>query len=268
MLTLSILGSVVCGGSLISHNKVLTAAHCDIVALDDAFSLRIGAITDSDGMNYPIVRIFRHENFTRGPRNNPVNDLMIVEFYNPDQALGIWAPRINNQTNIPLENATVTTSGYGRLGVNASLPGHLRSANVPVVPTNKCYITYPEVEREYHLCAGNEMFDSCKGDSGGPLWKRDDANTTQIVLIGVVSYGFGCAFPNAPGVYSRISGYSHWIEQITKLPATVYVAPKFALWKIILIVSVATIFAIIIVTAIVICLLRRYAQQKAQPGDT
>lgn len=247
-------GSVVCGGSVISHNKVLTAAHCNIKELNDNFAIRVGGETNTDGMRFPITNTYRHENFSRGPHGNPIDDLMIVEFYNPDQKLGMWAPRLNPNTSYPAEEVMLTTSGYGRLGVNQSLPGHLRSVNVPVVPLNRCKITYPEVLKQNNICAGNEMFDSCKGDSGGPLWTRAKNNSTEIVLVGIVSYGFGCAFPNAPGVYSRISGYTKWINKIISLPPTVYVAPKFSLWRVVLIVGAPIVVSVVIVVICIVCM--------------
>lgn len=221
--TNGVTGEVVCGGSLISHNKVLTAAHCGVSEQDDNFVLRIGGEFIHDGITFPIVKTYRHENFTRGPGNTPVNDLTIVEFYNPSKRLGVWAPRRNKSPHVPIENSSLYTSGYGRLGTYESLPGHLRSVKVPVVPNDKCTISYSVVNGDKHICAGNEMFDSCKGDSGGPLWKRSELNRSDILLVGIVSFGYGCALPHAPGVYTRVSGYFEWIERITNLPATEYV---------------------------------------------
>lgn len=218
-------------------------------------------------MRFPIIKTYRYDNFSRGPNGNPVDDLMVVEFYNPDQKLGMWAPRLNENSSYPLTNAMVTTSGYGRLGVNESLPGHLRSANVPLVPVDKCRRTYPEVVRHANLCAGNELFDSCKGDSGGPLWTRAEQNSTEIVLVGVVSYGFGCAFPNAPGVYSRISGYNEWIRKIISLPPTVYVAPKFPLWKVALIAGVPALTSVVVVVIIIVYMFRFIGRKQSLPND-
>lgn len=182
---------------------------------------------------------------------------MIVEFYNPDQELGAWAPELNKNSNYPRDAASVTASGYGRLSVKGSLPGHLRSVDVPVVAYETCKIAYPDVVKEGNICAGNEMFDSCKGDSGGPLWERSGKNKSAIRLIGVVSYGYGCAFPNAPGVYTRISGYLEWIKDVIALPDTEYVPQAFPLWKILLAAGVAAGLTILVTIVVVICIVRR-----------
>ena len=62
------------------------------------------------------------------------------------------------------------------------------------------------------FCAGLSKGgkDSCQGDSGGPAVKIEKNKAT---LVGVVSFGDGCAEPGKPGLYTRVSNYLDWIEE-------------------------------------------------------
>lgn len=60
---------------------------------------------------------------------------------------------------------------------------------------------------------GNLSLDTCQGDSGGPLMMF--TTSQQWVLVGVTSYGDGCARPNNPGVYTRVAAYLTWIAATT-----------------------------------------------------
>jgi len=66
---------------------------------------------------------------------------------------------------------------------------------------------------EKMLCAGNEeeMSDTCQGDSGGPLISRGEAGGYS--LVGITSWGDGCAVPGTFGVYSRVTELIDWVAQ-------------------------------------------------------
>ena len=58
----------------------------------------------------------------------------------------------------------------------------------------------------------SNYLDTCQGDSGGPLMMF--SSTNQWILVGLTSYGEGCARPMSPGVYTRVAAYSDWINSI------------------------------------------------------
>lgn len=86
----------------------------------------------------------------------------------------------------------------------------MRAAVVPIYNQEKCAKAYKNIGTitDRMICAGFDKGgkDACQGDSGGPL-------VTNNVLVGVVSWGYGCAVPNFPGVYSRVASVRHWITE-------------------------------------------------------
>lgn len=57
------------------------------------------------------------------------------------------------------------------------------------------------------------LLDTCQGDSGGPLMVFTPNH--QWVLVGLTSFGYGCARPDYAGVYTRVSMYQNWIQSHT-----------------------------------------------------
>ncbi|KAL0617206.1 Tryptase beta-2 [Plecturocebus cupreus] len=98
-------------------------------------------------------------------------------------------------------------------------PFPLKQVKVPIVENHVCDVKYHaglytgDAVRIVHddmLCAGNSRRDSCQGDSGGPLVCKVNGTWLQA---GVVSWGEGCAQPNRPGIYTRVTYYLDWIHQ-------------------------------------------------------
>ncbi len=116
-------------------------------------------------------------------------------------------------------------------------PSSLLQAWVPLLPSWQCKKRYGERFTSHDmLCAGSmtsdlrKHADSCQGDSGGPLVCQGEAG--RWVLTGVISWGHGCGDPSYPGVYSRVSRYLPWIEQVTHSTAPLqHWSTNHFLWK-------------------------------------
>lgn len=116
---------------------------------------------------------------------------------------------------------------WNSLNVNGpKLPGGpqppiLREVMVPILNNADCERMYERAGQIQHIphifvCAGYQEGgkDSCDGDSGGPLVTRRSDGRFQ--LSGVVSWGVNCGERNQPGVYTRISAFRDWINQVLK----------------------------------------------------
>nr|XP_014345345.1 PREDICTED: transmembrane protease serine 5-like [Latimeria chalumnae] len=107
--------------------------------------------------------------------------------------------------------------GYTRPD-NFHIPDTLKEASVPLISTKKCNSScmYDGEITPRMLCAGypEGKTDACQGDSGGPL-VCEDGNVWH--LVGVVSWGTGCAEPNHPGVYTKVVELLHWIYEIIEV---------------------------------------------------
>uniref|UniRef100_A0A1S4GZU9 Peptidase S1 domain-containing protein n=2 Tax=Anopheles gambiae TaxID=7165 RepID=A0A1S4GZU9_ANOGA len=211
-----------CGAALLNENWAITAAHCvDNVPPSDLL-LRLGEYDlalEEEPYGYQERRVqivASHPQFD--PRTFEY-DLALLRFYEPV----VFQPNIipvcvpENDENFIGRTAFVT--GWGRLYEDGPLPSVLQEVTVPVIENNICETMYRSagyIEHIPHIfiCAGWKKggYDSCEGDSGGPMViQRTDK---RFLLAGVISWGIGCAEPNQPGVYTRISEFRDWINQI------------------------------------------------------
>ena len=106
------------------------------------------------------------------------------------------------------------TAGWGTLSSGGSLPDNLREVDLQIMSDQQCLDS--QLGTEYFpanmMCAGYPEGgkDACQGDSGGPLVCAVDG---QPVLVGVTSWGNGCAWADNPGVWAKVSSTEHlgWI---------------------------------------------------------
>lgn len=107
-----------------------------------------------------------------------------------------------------------TVSGWGKRSENGPTSRLLRRLQVPRIRTQECIESSNVTLTSNMFCAGyiEGKMDSCQGDSGGPLVTRYRDTT---FLLGIVSWGKGCARPGSYGIYTRVSNYLQWIHELT-----------------------------------------------------
>jgi trypsin len=205
-----------CGGTLYNGNTVITAAHCS-----------------GDPVSVSSVKVHRHDlsktdDQESGKTYKVLSKKVHPKYVSTEQGydVAIWkidAPA-GNRTNVELDDGSIgnvddtllTAIGWGSTG-SGPAKTILQEVKVPVYNFDQCQKDYVAARLtmknpETQICAGypEGQRDSCQGDSGGPLFVIKD---NKQVLVGLTSYGIGCARPKLPGVYARVSNLKDWILQ-------------------------------------------------------
>eukprot|EP00092_Neocalanus_flemingeri_P029387 GFUD01031904.1.p1 GENE.GFUD01031904.1~~GFUD01031904.1.p1 ORF type:complete len:569 (+),score=93.67 GFUD01031904.1:60-1766(+) len=250
-----------CGGTLINHWYVVTAAHCqgsskrskissvrlgewevggdpDCLRKDQNIVFCLDPVQDFDITNEQVTV---HENYGRTP-SNVNNDIALIRLDRPavlNKGVQIVCLPINpveaarevGLTNIRdgLIGKKPTVVGWGYTEYDpwaTEKQGDFDKANVastvqqrlevPVLSSSECRRKFRSFEPDVsQICAGGEIGrDSCKGDSGGPLYHSKTPDGSEPwYLIGIVSFGSRKCGAGQPGVYSRVDSFVPWIRK-------------------------------------------------------
>ncbi|XP_053953818.1 trypsin-1-like [Anastrepha ludens] len=212
-----------CGGTIYDRGFVITAAHCLYHSNDLPVVVRPGgfALNDTEAWDLDIEEVIEHPDYEYP---YVYNDIAIVRLRTPfygnpfhDAPACLWAG--------PSSTENVTAIGYGDTqfgGVSSPL---LMKTNLVTIKNNECQLHYDPDSGSLtdgiiwtQICAKDpeKLRDTCQGDSGGPIIKFVQREGLELMsfVVGVTSFGIGCG-TGIPSVYTRISEYIDWIEQVT-----------------------------------------------------
>ncbi|KAM9353514.1 trypsin-1-like [Symphorus nematophorus] len=185
-----------CGGSLVNDSWVVSAAHC----YKSHIEVRLGehniGITEGSEQFISASRIIPHPSYNGYTLEN---DIMLLKLSQP-ATLNQYVQPVALPTSCAPAGTMCKVSGWGNTMSSTADSNKLQCLKIPILSDEDCHSSYPGMIDNTMFCAGylEGGKDSCQGDSGGPVVCNGE-------LQGVVSWGFGCAEKDHPGVYAKES---------------------------------------------------------------